>query len=68
MKADTNISRKYAWYKCGRCNHDIYYLKSETRPNPCTECGWEHETKRIYEIPSVVRLDLAKPSQNPSGY
>ena len=59
---DRNSDRKYAWYICGQCGYEVYHLKSEPRPNPCPECGWEHETKNKYNIPSEVKLDLANPN------
>lgn len=39
---DRNEDRKYAYFTCGKCKHEIYYLKSEPRPL-CDECGAIYE-------------------------
>lgn len=62
MNTDTVINRKYAYYICGRCGYKIFYLKNEERPNPCTECGWEHETLGVNDIPSEIKIDLNNPN------
>ena len=36
---DRKIDRKWGWYVCGKCNHEIYRLKSEDDIIPCNECG-----------------------------
>lgn len=62
MTTEKVIDRKYAYYRCGQCGYDILYLKSEDPPNPCPECGWEAETKKKYDIPSEIKLDLSNPN------
>jgi len=37
--ADRKEDRKYAWYVCGKCKHEIYRLKGEEDIVPCNECG-----------------------------
>jgi hypothetical protein len=35
---DNKNDRKYAWYVCGKCKHEIYRLKNED-DDDCNECG-----------------------------
>lgn len=37
--SDRKEDRKYSWYVCGKCKHEIYRLKSEDNVIPCNECG-----------------------------
>ncbi len=81
--------RKYSWYICGKCGHEIYHKINESETIPCDECGeihsaassdaitggavsktkdWIHGARSQHDIPSEIKLDLAKPTQKPSGY
>jgi len=55
---DRKEDRKYQFYVCGRCKHEIYHIKGEQRDIPCPECGWEWEEKGVYDIPSKIKFDL----------
>jgi hypothetical protein len=35
---DRKEDRKWIWHVCGKCNHEVYRLKSEPQ-SACTECG-----------------------------
>jgi uncharacterized protein (DUF983 family) len=47
-----------AFYRCGKCKGNIYYVKSEKKPQRCPECGYEHGTRDVNDIPRVVKLLL----------
>ena len=40
---DRKEDRKYNWYVCGKCGHEIYHLKTEEETIPCNECGAIYE-------------------------
>ena len=39
---DRNSDRKWLFFVCGKCKHEVYYRKSEDRPE-CDECGAVYE-------------------------
>lgn len=41
--SDRKENRRYAWYVCGKCKHEIYRLKDEDDIVPCDECGAVYE-------------------------
>lgn len=92
-----NSDRKYGFYICGKCGHEIYRKINESDTIPCNECGaiytgtssatsndttggaigggdlsktkgYIHRDRPQHDIPSEIKLDLAKPTQKPSGY
>jgi hypothetical protein len=45
-------------YTCGKCRGKILYLRTDGRPDKCPECGYGHGTRRVNDVPSVVKLNL----------
>lgn len=48
------------YYICGRCRHKIYFLVTEDAPVPCTECGFEHKSRLVTDVPSETKIDLSE--------
>lgn len=46
------------YYRCGKCRGKIWYLRTDGRPEVCTECGYGHGTRRVHDIPREVKLNL----------
>lgn len=48
------------FYVCGQCETEIFYLKTQEPPSKCPECGWKHQAKEKYDVPSEKKIDLRK--------
>jgi ribosomal protein L37E len=58
---------KYGFYTCGRCKGRILYLKSEKRPEVCSECGYGHGTRSVNDVPREIKLNLDNLSGTDTG-
>lgn len=58
--SDTREQRQWQFYVCGQCNDKQYYTKDEEPPIPCPDCGWNHGTKKKYDVPETIKLDLTR--------
>lgn len=56
----SNSEKLEAHYVCGQCGEEVYYLRGKKAPKECPECGWRHQARKKYSVPSEFRLSLKK--------
>ncbi len=47
-----------SFYICGQCGDKQHYLKSDAPDVPCPDCGWVHLSRKKYNVPAVIKLNL----------
>jgi DNA-directed RNA polymerase subunit RPC12/RpoP len=55
-----NGEDEQTFYVCGQCLDKQWYLKSDSAPVPCPDCGWWHKDILKYDLPSDFKIDLSQ--------